>query len=181
MREGMFAKMTVHPRDAVGANRSAGYAFLGMAGTASSSSLHFTRAEVVGSSAVAGDSNTHEIRLEGNATVFEAFSVFRQTFTVTLGKQSLTFAPDVQGVAKVNGPASGALRILNSGPQGVVYGGTIEFSVTLRGPAWGQELKQQGWSPTDAATWERPREFGITIGESRHHASVPLVWTNGDR
>ena len=181
MREGMFAKMTVHPRDAVGANRSAGYAFLGMAGTASNSSLRFTRAEVVASSAVAADANAHEIRLEGNATVFEAFSVFRQTFTVQLGKQSLVFAPDVQGVAKVNGPAGGTLRILNSGAQGVVYGGMIEFSLTLSGPAWEQELKQQGWSATDAATWERPLEFGLTIGEARHQASVPLVLTEKDR
>ena len=175
MREGMYARMTVHPRDAVGANRSPGYAFLGMGGAASNPSLRFTRAEVVASPAVAGAARTYEVKLAMKATVFEAFSVFRHTLKVQLGKQTITFAPDVHGAANVIGPAGGTLRILNSGAQGVVYGGLMEFVVTLSGAAWEEELKLQGWSSTDTETWTRPVALAIVIGDARHEASVPLA------
>ena len=51
----------------------------------------------------------------------------------------------------------------------------MEFAITLGGAAWEEELKQQGWSATDAVTWTRPVELAIVIGEARHPASVPLV------
>jgi manganese oxidase len=177
MREGMFARMTVHPRDAVGANRSPGYAFLGMTGSPAGPSLRVARAEVVASPGLVGRAGTYKIRLELKATVFEAFSVFKQAVKIQLGKQALTFAPDVSGAAQVMGPAGGTLRILNSGAQGVVYGGLMEFDISLSGAAWDEELKQQGWSATDAATWTRPVALAIVIGEARHEASVPLVLT----
>jgi len=175
MREGMFARMTVHPRDVVGANRSREHAFLGLAGSASNSSLRFTRAEVAALPGVDGREGTYEIRLGGKATVFEAFAVFRQSLKVQIGKQAIMFSPDVSGSAKVIGPAGGTLRIVNSGAQGVVYGGLMDFAITLGGAAWEEELKQQGWSATDAATWTRPVELAIVIGEARHKASVPLM------
>ncbi|MEO7599154.1 MAG: multicopper oxidase domain-containing protein [Opitutus sp.] len=175
MREGMFARMTVHPRDVVGADRSPAHAFLGLAGAANTS-LRFTRAEVMANPVVGGSTNAYEIALEANATVFEAFSVFRQTVKVQLGKQTMTFAPDVRGSAQVSGPAGGTLRILNAGAQGVVYGGLMECAITLQGTVWDEELKQLGLSVTNAATWKRTVELAITIGEARHTASTPLVF-----
>jgi FtsP/CotA-like multicopper oxidase with cupredoxin domain len=167
MREGMFARLTVHPRDVVGADRSPEHAFLGLA--APRQSLRFTRAEVV-----AGGANSEEIRLAGTATVFEAFTVFRQTLKVQLGGTTVLLAPDFGGSAKTTGPNGGTLRITNASTQGVVYGGLMEFELILSGTSWVEELKKQGWSATDAATQTLPVSLAITIGDARHTASIPL-------
>ncbi len=174
MREGMFAKMTVYPRGAVGVDRSPEHAFLGVPGMAPSQSLRFTRAEVVSRASPDGQASPGEIRLEVTATVFEAFSIFRQTVNVQLGDKIVTFAPDRSGLARVAGLAGGTLRITNGGDQGVVYGGLMNFELTLSGASWAQELKKMGWSATDASTLIRPIPLTITIGEARHIASVPL-------
>jgi manganese oxidase len=170
MREGMFARLTVHPRDVVGVDRSPEHAFLGLAGAAVQPvSVRFTRGEVTGT-----NGNEVEIKLAGNLTVSEAFTVFRQTFSVRLGETSVTFAPDVSGGSRTIGPAGGVLRVTNGGAQGVVYGGTLEFELTLRGEAWRAELAKLGWSATDAAARVRPVEFSLSIGDARHVGAVPL-------
>jgi Multicopper oxidase len=167
MREGMFAKMTVYARDAVGVDRSPEKAFFGVRGNASSRSLHFSRAEVVASVPV-------EIKLEVTATVFEAYAVFRQKLQVQLGDIMVAFSPDRRGAAQVSGPAGGILRITNAGEQGVVYGGLMRFELTLSGAAWEEELRKSGWSATDAATRVRPLALTITLGEAKHTAELPL-------
>ena len=70
MRNGMFTRFTVYPRTAVGADRSPEHAFLGLPGAARS--LSFTRADAL----LTADSC--QVELTGEATVFEAFSVFNQ-------------------------------------------------------------------------------------------------------
>jgi manganese oxidase len=173
MREGMYARMTVHPSSVVGVNRSAGYAFLGMKSAAPSTSLRFSRAEVMPVESAGAQKDTGEIKLELSATVFEAFSVFRHKVALTLGGHTITFAPNVHGDANVTGPAGGTLHVNNSGDYGVVYGGLIELSITLRGADWFEELKQAGWSAESAT----PRNVNLTvvIGDARHTASVALI------
>lgn len=167
MREGMFAKMTVYPRGAVGVDRAPERAFLGVSGAALSQSLRFTRAEVfVGQ---------REIKLEVTATVFEAFSVFRQTLKVQLGDQAVIFKPDRYGAAKVGGPGGGTLRIANASEQGVVYGGLMKLELSLSGEGWADALEKMGWSATDAARRMRPVSFAIFIGEAKHTASLSLT------
>lgn len=174
MREGMYARMTVHPKDAVGAKRSPQYAFLGLAGVASNASLSVT-GTVAASSAPAGVADSFKISLDVKATVFEAYAVFRQPVKVELGNREIVFAPNVHGVASVPGPAGGTLRIVNASDQGVVYGGLMELKLTLSGAVWEEELKQQGWLRTEPTTWTRPVALTFQLGEARHSASLPLV------
>jgi manganese oxidase len=168
MREGMFARMTVFPRDAIGVDRSPEHAFLGMATSGASPSLVVKRAEVAGGA-------SRPVEIEISMTVSEAFSVFKQMLKVQLGDTSVAFAPDRSGVAKVSGPAGGTLRIVNAGGQGVVYGSLMNVVFTLDGNAWEQELKNQGWSPTDTDIHSRSIPLVITLGEARHMVSLRLV------
>src|SRR6185503_19269049 len=74
MLEGMFARMTVHPRGATaGASRDPAQAFFGL--PSAQQSLQIKRAEATPVSATGGRASC-ELRLEGSVTVFQAFSVF---------------------------------------------------------------------------------------------------------
>jgi hypothetical protein len=161
MREGMFARFTIHPRNTVGADRSPAAAFLGL--PAAAQSLRVARADATLTSSSA------TIALGGGVTVFEAFSVFNQTLQLQLGDRTATFHPDPQG----NATASGAtLRIKNAGSVGVVYGGTLEFEITLTGPDWLPVLRRLGLT---AAAKELNVPLTLRVGPAEHHASARLA------
>jgi hypothetical protein len=108
-----------------------------------------------------------ELKITGTVTVYEAFSVFGQPIRIQLGKKDVTFTPNERGEAN-SGDA--AFRVLSQHNYGVVYGGQMEFEITLRGPEWFAELM------TDAQSNALPIliPFQLSVGDVHHLTSVPL-------
>lgn len=164
MMEGMFAPLVIHPKGAaVGA---AGPAFFGL--EREEQSLQLRRAEV---SPGCGSGTNCELKLEGAVTVFEAFSVFVETVRVQLGATTVSFKPDRRGVASA---AEGSFRAKNANDFGVVYGGLMEFEMTLTGEDWLRELRKSGWQAGGAS---RPVTIPLIlqVGRAQHKASARIV------
>ena len=160
MTEGMFARFTVHPQAAGGASRAPGDAFLGL--LQAQESLKIRRAE-------AGRSG--ELTLEGSVTVFNAFSVFTQTIRVQIGGTTVTFKPDRQGRATA---ANGTLRIKNASQYGVIYGGLMQFEITLHEPGLGAEMKKL--AGPSAPKGGLPMPVKLEIGPAKHSATAAVSW-----
>lgn len=118
MREGMFARMTVYAKDMVGAARTPAAAFLGLAGA--EATLRLTRVDH-GTGGV--------LRIEGEATVPEAFTVRRAKVKIGAGAEKLVALQlDPAGAARAEGAV---FRVTNAGATGVVYGGWLRFEADL--------------------------------------------------
>lgn len=115
MREGMFARVTVHARDTIGVDRTPATAFLGY--PAGAPSLRVVRVP---------QTATDRVKFTGIVTVFEGFAVFNEAVRLQVNGKSLEFRPDKSGVARA-GDAS--LRITNANDQGVILGGLMEFEL----------------------------------------------------
>lgn len=166
MMEGMFARVTVHPKGSKGVSTAPGQAFFGQGQALES--LLLKRAEALVDSAP-GAAKPCEIKLEGAVTVFEAFSVFTQPVRLQLGGTSAVFKPDRRGLASATGAAGGTWQAKNASQFGVVYGGMMEFDATLSGAAWLQELEKLGLKNGGTAT------FTIEVGNAKHVGSVQLT------
>jgi len=162
MREGMFARMIVHPRGAKGAGAPREEAFFGL--RQAQQSLRIQRAEAV----VEGASC--ELKLEGTVTVFQAFSVFTQPVQIQWGGQMISFKPDRRGIASAEG---GTFRVKNASQYGVVYGGLMEFEATLSGAGWLKELERAGFAAGGAAR-EVPAAIELRIGTAKHTSDVRI-------
>jgi hypothetical protein len=103
--------------------------------------------------------------------VFQAFSVFTQPVTVKIGQKSVTIQPDRRGIAKV---AEAAFKARNASQYGVVYGGLMEFEMTLSGADWLAELKRLG-PITTGSTLEVPLSMGV--GQAQHNATARVTLT----
>lgn len=171
MREGMFARLTVYPKDAIGVDRSPGRAFLGVNET--NASLRFARAEISPITTL-GSRESAKLSMEGEATVFEAFSVFNQPVRVQLGEKAVTFSPDRTGTAQT---AEGNLRIKNAGATGVVYGGIMEFEIGLSGPEWLAQLKRLDALDPGRSALAGGIPVTMEIGSARHTARLQLKAT----
>ncbi|MFM1768481.1 MAG: hypothetical protein RJA22_1010 [Verrucomicrobiota bacterium] len=161
MQEGMFARVTVHPRTTNGPGRAAGPAFFGLRGAMES--LRLQRAEVT-----LGAAQACTLRVEGSVTVFEAFSVFTQPVELQLGETKVSFRPDRRNQATVAGPAGGTWRVRNASQFGVVYGGMMEFEAVLTGSAWLEQLQRLN------LTRGGPARFTLKVGDARHTGSIAL-------
>jgi FtsP/CotA-like multicopper oxidase with cupredoxin domain len=159
MTEGMFARFTVHPKG--GAARAAAPAFFGLA--AEQSSLRVDRAEA------RLDASSATIQISGVVTVFDAFSVFTQPVTFQLLQAEAKFMPDRKGQARNSG---GQFQVRNAGQYGVVYGGKLEFDVTLQGREWREALDKQGVAKTGTQTLTVP--LRMVVGNATHSAGVEL-------
>ncbi|HEX2854952.1 MAG TPA: multicopper oxidase domain-containing protein [Opitutaceae bacterium] len=166
MREGMFARIVVHPRESDrGADRAAEAAFLGFA--SSSSSLRIQRAvALLDPELKPASCNIH---LRGTVTVFDAFSVFTQQVRLQLGGKSVVFKPDRTGASKTEG---GAFEIKNAGRSGVIHGGLMEFEAVLSGAEWAAELKNTGLLESEQT---KGLPLVIEVGTARHSTEVQLA------
>ncbi|HWN97074.1 MAG TPA: multicopper oxidase domain-containing protein [Methylomirabilota bacterium] len=156
MTEGMFARFTVHPKGSSGVPRSAGPAFFGLS-TAKQS------LQIKNAAARLGSSGGAQIKLEGVVTVFEAFSVFNQPVTFQLLGRTVPFAPNRRGQGTAPG---GEYKIRNASQFGVVYGGLLEFELTLQGQEWREALMKAGLTGRTARSLTVPMK--VQIGTASH-------------
>ncbi len=164
MKQGMFTRMTVHPRNAPPEKRAPAPGFLGMAKNLAS--LQIRTAERL----PAASNQPPQLKLAGTVTVYEAFSVFGQPIRIHLGKKFITLMPDQRGVA--NG-RDATFRVLGEHKDGVVYGGLLDFEVVLRGPDWLAEIKNAVGAQSNSAS-QIPVPVELTVGNVRHSAAIPL-------
>ncbi len=148
MREGMFTRVTVHPKASPGVPRDSDTAFFGI--NARETSLHLSEAKL----------SANALRLTGNATVFEAFSLSNQPVTLRLGETSATLHPAANGVGTSE---KATIKILNASNFGVVYGGRIDFEASLLGAEWKKEFAK-------LAALKPDESFPLTIefGPAKH-------------
>lgn len=159
MAEGMFARFTIHPKG--GAARAAGPAFFSVAGAAQS--LRTDRAEA------RLDGNGGRIRFSGVVSVFDAFSVFTQAVSVQLLGLETKFAPDRKGRAE---HAGGEFQVKNAGQYGVVYGGKMEFDLTLQGREWREALRRNGFSGPGPQVLSFP--LRLVVGNATHSGTLEV-------
>jgi hypothetical protein len=180
MKEGMFAKLTVYPKNNVGAERSPAVAFLGQ--PAALQSARLTRAEARSANSTTSSAAV-EIHLEGLATAFEGFSIFNQPFHLRLGGTTVALQPNAQGDATAPGVR---FRVKNATEFGVINGGLLEFEAVLSGPTWQTEVNQLATAaPTapvsrePATTPAKPRDlpvvFGLDFGRAHHVVNARLT------
>lgn len=159
MAEGMFARVTVHPK---GGARAAGPAFFGVAGA--QTSLQIKKAE-----AFLEASGNSQIKISGLVTVFEAFSVFTQPVEFEVLGRIVRFTPDRKGRART---VNAEFQIRNASEYGVVYGGKMEFDLTLQGNDWRAGLEKSGLSKTASQQLSVP--LRVNVGSASHTATMEL-------
>jgi hypothetical protein len=163
MAEGMFARVTVHPRESPKAGAAPEQRYFGLR----QQSLLVRRAEA-SLETRPGAVSTGQLQLQGSVTVFDAFSVFTQPIKVRIGGASVTFKPDRKGQASVSG---NRWQVRNASQFGVVYGGLMEFEMELSGADWAAELPKLGLAPGAAAqTLSVP--VTLQVGVAHHSATV---------
>lgn len=168
MTEGMFARVVVHPKERSRAGSAPEDRYFGLRG--SEQSMRLKRAFGLVDPAP-GSLQPCELRLSGSVAVFEAFSVFTQAFQVRLGGASVTFRPDRQGGAVVD---KNSLRLMNVDPQGVVYGGMLEFEAVVAGPGWLAELQKAGIANGAPIPPEVQVPLEFQVGQARHRIRATL-------
>jgi manganese oxidase len=168
MREGMFARVVVHPREA-SIGRAPEAAFFGL--RQAEQSLQIDRAEAT-LDFTPNSPQPCEIRLHGTVTVSAAFSVFTAPIRLQLGDQAVTFKPATDGNATAD---RATYRAINSSRYGVVYGGLMEFEAKLTGPDWLDELKKLGVTSDGPRTVDIGEPVQMRVGESKHTASIRLI------
>lgn len=146
MREGMFARYTVHDKGVNEASRDAEVAFLGL--NQAAKSLVVKHAEFL-----PGD----RLRLAGTVTVFEAYSIFNQPVILNVAGKSFTFQPDAKGKAASEGAR---WQVRNANPFGVVQGGILEFDCDIPAPA-GIATSKDG---------DHPLQVIVKMGNACHQA-----------
>src|SRR5262249_37742576 len=103
-------------------------------------------------------------------TVYEAFSVFGQPIRIQVGKKSVTLTPNERGVADSK---DATFRVLSEHKEGVVYGGLLDFDVSLLGPEWLAEIKRMAGAQTNSAL-KGEIVVEIAVGDVRHTAAIPV-------
>ncbi len=80
-----------------------------------------------------------------------------------LGGKSISFNPDRSGLATT--PA-GTLRIRNPNRYGIIFGGLLEFEITLKGEDWQSQI----------ATLQQAKTLPVKIqaGEAKHMTIMGL-------
>ncbi|MEY4939365.1 MAG: hephaestin, partial [Verrucomicrobiota bacterium] len=161
MREGMFARLTVHPRHAVGASRTPDAAFLGLLHAAQS--MRIGRAELVGKGS--GPAGASELVIEGDVTTYDGFAVFSQPVRVQLGQKVAVFKLTQGNVARESGAV---FRVTNANEFGVVRGGIIHFEMVANGADW------LATASGGSASAQTPVSLSLDLG-AIHHTAVARV------
>lgn len=169
MMEGMFARLTVHPKESSGASRAPEQCFFGL--RSAQQTLQIKRAEAV-LDWKAGDAPSCELHVEGALTVFDAFSVFTQTVRLQIGATSVSFKPDRRGTATAPG---GSWRVKNVSQFGVVYGGMMEFEADLKGADWAGELQKLGLTNGGPVPPSLSTSVTLQVGNARHTATAQIA------
>ena len=157
MTEGMFARVTVHPRNVA---RAAAPAFFGVADAQQSLRIDKAAARL-------GAADRCEISVSGVVTVFEAFTVFNQPVTVQLMGRSVVFSPDRLGLARMPGAE---FRVRNVNQFGVVYGELMEYELTLQGSEWREALTKLRVTASRAQRLSVPISF--QVGKAFHRGTA---------
>ncbi len=160
MTEGMFARMTVYPKS--GSVRAAGPAFFGVSGAQESLKIKSAEARLDS----AGGS---QIKITGLVTVFEAFSVFTQPVQFQLLGNNVTLKPDRKGSART---PSAEFQIKNASQYGVIYGGQMDFELTLQGKDWRDGLEKLGLTKAKAQRLNVP--LRLEVGNASHTATAEM-------
>lgn len=168
MTEGMFARMTVHPKSSAGSNRIVEPSFFGL--PHDRASLRITSAEVRFKNSP-GQMNSVEVDFRGTVTVYDAFSVFTQPIHIQLGDKSVLLKPDRKGHAQTEG---NRFQAKNISEYGVVYGGMMEFQATLSGPDWLDVLKKVAPQIESRRNGQLQIEITVTIDKSKHTTVATL-------
>ncbi|MDB6155929.1 MAG: Multicopper oxidase type 2 [Chthoniobacteraceae bacterium] len=155
MQEGMFSRMVVHPRGSAGVSRAPAAAFFGLPEGAQS--LRITSATLVRDP---GAKRPPELRILGNVTVFDAFSVFTTAIRIGIGEKWVTLKPARNGQASAEGVS---YRVINSGRYGVVYGGLMEWEATFTGESWATAASKASAS------------IKMELGKARHAVPLPPI------
>ena len=166
MMEGMFARVVVHPKGS--AKGATGEAFFGLRDA--QQSLRVKNAAAVFDAAPAA-LHPYELRVEGTVSVFEAFSVFTQAIQFQLGDKVAFFKPDRRGMASA---ADGSFRARNANQYGVVYGGLMEFEITVNGTDWAGEFRKLGLTETGPGAKEISAPITLQVGKARHSATANI-------
>ena len=143
MMEGMYAAYTVHSKDKPQSSTAPGVAFLGLAGQEQSLRIRSVQRQ--------GD----RLIINGSVTVFEAMSLYTQTVKIRCGDQIHAMLPERNGVARTQGCT---FRARNVNPIGILYGGRLEFEISL-------EL---------AISKSLPDTLHLQIGEAAHTAALAM-------
>ncbi len=122
MREGMFARFTIHAKAEIGARPALEMPFFGMEGERNSLQVRAERGK------------DGELVLRGTVTVVNAFALSANPFTLRIGGKSAIFRCDRDGMAE---DGENKLLIFGGDASGVVYGGQLTFEATLGGGEWG--------------------------------------------
>jgi hypothetical protein len=168
MKEGMFSQVVVHPKGTPGVSKSPEVAFFGV--SHSQQSLRITKAECTADLTKA-KATRGELRFEGTVSVSDAFSVFTAPVQVKLGAKLVKLQPAMNGTAHADGTT---LTITNSGRYGVVYGGLMEFRVTLEGADWLEEARKSAQLAKATANEKVRIPIELTVGSARHEAELQL-------
>jgi hypothetical protein len=163
MTEGMFARVTVHPKN--GSIRAAGPAFFGISGAQESLKIKSAEARFD----AAGGS---QMKITGLVTVFEAFSVFTQPVQFQMLGNNVTFKPDRKGRARL---PNAEFQIKNASEYGVIYGGQMDFEVTFQGKEWREGLEKLGL--TTARTQRLNVPLRVEVGNASHAATAEVQCT----
>ena len=159
MAEGMFARVTVHPKS--GSKRAVGPEYFGVAGAQKSLQIKTAEARLGADSAI--------VKITGSVTIFEAFSVFTQPVTFQLLGGSVAFQPNRKGQAKAG---HNEFQIKNASQFGVIYGGQMEFELTLQGQEWRDGLMKLGALAPRPAQVTAP--ITIQVGTASHSGTVTV-------
>lgn len=176
MREGMFARMTVYARDAVGVDRSPAQAFLGY--PRSADSMRILHAAV--RTRKTGTSTESEFVLDGVVTVFDGFAAFNESVRIQVGDRRIEFQPDKHAGAQTE---QATFRVKNANEFGVVRGGLMEFELVLRGDGWlGRAQTNGGTTKTtpgdDRASESRGGQrltLSLDVARAHHVATATIA------
>lgn len=163
MREGMFARINVLPRDSIGVSRTPADAFLGL--PVASRSIRIDRSEALLNLIV--KPARAEVVVLGVMSAPEDFVVNGQHVRLRLGSRETTVQLNANGIGKAT---QAWLRINNTDESGFARGGRLEFELVFNGTDWLNQV------PTDTPQPPSQRvPLEIEIGAARHLISVCLV------
>ena len=168
MTEGMFARMTISPKNSDGASKQPEVAFFGM--PQSLVTLHLTSARLLQQH---GKTPNSGIELKGEVTAPDPFPAAQTPFLVQLGGKSIKLQPDANGLC-VN--QSGVILITNTSlsGNGIVRGGTVKFELTLKGDDWIGEMRKAIKGQRSASNGVSTFPLSLLVGDAQHTAVVQL-------
>lgn len=163
MREGMFARVSVLPRDSVGVSRAPADAFLGLPATPRS--IRIDRAEALLNLIV--KPARAEVVILGVMGAPDDFAVNGQSVRLRLGTREATVQLNSNGIGK---GAHAWLRINNTDESGLARSGRLEFELVFSGADW-LDQAPAGAAPGPSHTVP----LAIELGSTQHAVTVTLA------